>query len=111
MKEKLINRLKSLNKRSHTIRIIAGAYLVYTAYEIFSEMQGAPRPAFVIFAGVFFAVAGAFFCVTSLYAYNNFYYAEAAYAEDDENEISNNGEADSCDIENKSVDEGTKDSN
>ena len=75
MKEKLINWMKAAPKVSHTIRILAGGYLAYLSYGMFTD-PASEINAFVILCGVFFAIIGAFLLVCSLIALNKGYYSD-----------------------------------
>lgn len=75
MKEKVIRWMKTAPKVSHTIRILAGAYLIYMSYSMFTDPTSEIN-AFVIICGVLFVVIGAFFLATSLYALSKGCYSD-----------------------------------
>jgi len=75
MKEKLINWMKAAPKVSHTIRILAGGYLAYLSYGMFTDPTSEIN-AFVILCGALFAIIGAFLLISSLIALNKGYYSD-----------------------------------
>lgn len=86
-KEKFIAYLRRTPKASHTIRVLAGAYLLYTAYQIFSEFNTGQNDFLIIAFAVIFTVIGALLLATSLYALSNYYYAENKhYGQDEESD-------------------------
>lgn len=75
-KEKFIEWLKRAPKSSHIIRVLAGLYLLYTAYQIFKELGTGQSDFLIIAFAVIFAIIGALILASSLYALNKYYYAE-----------------------------------
>jgi len=67
--------MKTAPKISHTIRVLAGAYLMYLSYGMFTD-PASEINAFVIICGVLFAIIGLFFLATSLIALNKGYYSD-----------------------------------
>lgn len=91
MKEKLIKWLKTAPKLSHTIRILAGGYLIYLSYGMFTD-PASEINAFVIICGTLFVIIGLFLLITSLIAYNKGFYSDyvdySAAAEEEEQDNS-----------------------
>lgn len=83
MKKKIKDFMRKSSKASHTIRVLAGGYLLYTAYCLFKDMEGG-NPLIVIPAGVIFVLFGAFFLITSLIALQNGYTSDCFATEEDE---------------------------
>lgn len=81
-KEKFIEWLKRAPRASHIIRVLAGFYLVYTAYQIFKEMGTGQNDFLIIVFAVIFAIVGIFIGGSSLYAMNKYYYAENKAGDD-----------------------------
>lgn len=75
MKEKLIHWMKLAPKVSHTIRVLAGGYLMYLSYGMFTD-PASEINALVILCGILFALIGLFFLATSLYALNKGIYSD-----------------------------------
>ena len=75
MKEKLMKWMKTAPKMSHTIRVLAGGYLMYLSYGMFTDPANEIN-AFVVLCGILFAVIGLFFLTTSLIALNKGYYSD-----------------------------------
>lgn len=75
-KEKFIEWLKRAPRSSHIIRVLAGIYLAYTAYQIFNELGTGQNDFLIIAFAVIFAIVGVLLLVTSMYALNKYYYAE-----------------------------------
>jgi len=84
MKEKFIASLKRAPKASHTIRVLAGGYLAYTAYQIFKELDKGQNDFLIIVFAIFFAIVGVILAGSSLYALSNYYYAENKTLDNDE---------------------------
>lgn len=68
----------SMRRASYIIRGLAGAYLLYLMYQLFSEAKnsGEELSALMIAAGVFMIVAGVYFIGSALYALLGGIYAE-----------------------------------
>ena len=108
-KEKFIAYLRRTPKASHTIRVLAGAYLLYTAYQIFSEFNTGQNDFLIITFAVIFTVIGALLLATSLYALSNYYYAENKhYGHDEEDEESDSESEESSDFEDNTESEETE---
>ena len=82
MKEKIIASLKRAPKASHTIRVLAGGYLAYTAYQIFNELGSGQNDFLIIAFAVIFVIVGLLIGGSSLYALNKYYYAENKAGDD-----------------------------
>ena len=81
-KEKFIDWLKRAPRASHIIRVLAGAYLLYTAYQIFNELGKGQNDFLIILFAVIFVIVGALLLATSMYALNKYYYAENKAGDD-----------------------------
>ena len=81
-KEKFIAWLKRTPRASHIIRVLAGFYLVYTAYQIFKELGKGQNDILIIVCAVAFVIIGAFIGLTSMYAMSKYYYAENTAGDD-----------------------------
>ncbi len=68
----------ALRKASYTIRLLAGGYLVYLMYQLFSEAgdSGEELTILMIIAGVLMMLAGIYFVIGGLYALANGIYSE-----------------------------------
>lgn len=78
----------AMRRASYMIRLLAGGYLVYLMYQMFSESAKSTEPLtpLMIAAGVLMIAAGVYFVAGGLYALLNGIYAEndpAELAEDD----------------------------
>ena len=65
--EKLKLMLSRQRSGSHILRVLAGGYLVYLAYGIFTDAAGS-KPIWVLLCGAVFAVFGLIVALSSLYA-------------------------------------------
>lgn len=76
----------SMRRASYIIRGLAGAYLVYLMYQLFSESAKSEEEltALMIASGVFMIVAGVYFIGSALYALVNGIYAENEPLEEEE---------------------------
>lgn len=81
-KEKFIAWLKRAPRASHIIRVLAGFYLVYTAYQIFKELGNGQSDFLIIAFAVIFAIVGIFIGGSSMYAMSKYYYAENKAGDD-----------------------------
>lgn len=81
-KEKFIEWLKRAPRASHIIRVLAGIYLVYTAYQIFSELGKGQNDFLIVSFAVLFVIIGVLLTITSTYALNKYYYAENKAGDD-----------------------------
>ena len=75
MKEKLALWLKSAPKISHTIRVLAGGYLIYLSYGMFTDPSSNIN-ALVVICGILFVIIGLFFLSSSLIALNKGLYSD-----------------------------------
>lgn len=68
----------AMRKMSYMVRILAGGYLVYLMYQLFTESgaDGEELTAVMIIAGVVMIVAGIYFVIGGLYAILNGIYDE-----------------------------------
>ena len=73
----------ALRKASYTIRLLAGGYLVYLMYQLFSEAgtSGEELTPVMVIAGILMMLAGIYFVIGALYALANGIYSENAPAE------------------------------
>ena len=76
--------MKKTPKASHTIRVLAGGYLAYTAYQIFKELNKGQNDFLIIVFAIFFAIVGVILAGSSLYALSKYYYAENKTLDNDE---------------------------
>lgn len=96
----------AMRKASYMIRGLAGGYLVYLMYQLFSESRGREEELtpFLIGAGIFMMIAGVYFVIGALYALANGIYDEnrpsERTAEEDVIEA-NDTEADDMEPDNK----------
>lgn len=88
-KEKFIAWLKRAPRASHIIRVLAGVYLVYTAYQIFNELGSGQNDFLIIAFAVIFVIVGLLIGGSSLYALNKYYYAENKAGDDWDKEDTN----------------------
>lgn len=94
-KDKFIAWLKRAPKSSHVIRVLAGLYLLYTAYQIFKELGSGQNDLLIVVFAIIFAIVGALILGTSLYALNKYYYAENTAGDDWDKEQTESTESDS----------------
>ena len=80
---KLLSVSYAMRRASYIIRGLAGAYLVYLMYQLFSESGRSEGQLTVpmIAAGVFMMVAGIYFVISAAYALVNGIYSENDPAE------------------------------
>ncbi len=80
----------AMRKVSYMVRILAGGYLVYLMYQLFTESHasGESLTPLMIIAGVVMIVAGIYFVLGGLYALANGIYEEndPSKIEEDESE-------------------------
>lgn len=74
----------AIRKASYIIRGLAGGYIAYLMYQLFSESakSGEKLSVWMIAVGVFMSVAGVYFVVGALYALVNGIYEENNVKED-----------------------------
>ena len=84
MKEKLDRFLKNRNQGSLFLWIVAGGYLVYLAYSIFTgDMGGADHAVLYAFCALFL-LAGLLLCGVALYAFFGKHYDLPGEKEDEQ---------------------------
>lgn len=78
----------AMHRASYIVRGLAGAYLVYLMYQLFSEAgKSDERLSVVMIAvGVFMIIAGIYFMASAIYAMANGIYAENEPAEEETEE-------------------------
>lgn len=82
MKDSIKHWLARAPKSSHSIRILAGAYLLYTAYCILRDRSTGGHPFLLLAAAFLFVLSGAFLLLSSLYALRFGFTADHVKAED-----------------------------